>query len=143
MYRFHCIVHSSSTVTHALTYRVHIWTVHRGIFVLDDSLQIRQLVPNLEYFLKLVIIFDDNNIAPCMVADELASFGRICCIYSSCKPTTNMHQLVISQKKDTYQTLVKVEDMQQTRKCNGKKQRIKCTNFTRMDQEYSKTKTCI
>jgi len=61
----------------------------RCILVLNNSLQIWKLVPNFENFLKLMIIFDDYDVALSIVGNVLASIGQICSVDSSCKSTTN------------------------------------------------------
>jgi len=82
-------VQSSSATTYAFTYRVNIWTFHWHVSVLNNGFEIGQLVPDFENFLKLMVIFDNNDVTLGTVGNVLTSIGQICCIYSSCKPTTN------------------------------------------------------
>jgi len=76
-----------SAITIRVAYRVNIVLFCRSIFVLNNGLQLRQLVPHFEDFLKMVIVFDDDNVTLGVVSNVLASIGHIGCIYSSCKPT--------------------------------------------------------
>ena len=87
-------VQSSYFVTCAFTYRVNIRLLDWSISVLNNGLQIRQLVPNFANFLKLMIVFDDYNVAVGVVGDVLASVGQVCGIYSSCETTKNIRTLL-------------------------------------------------
>ena len=87
-------------ITNAFTYRENTWHFHGSIPVLDDSLQVRQLVPDFDNLLKLQVILDDDDVALSIVGHVLARIGRVCRIYTSRKPTTchktaaNLHTTV-------------------------------------------------
>ena len=69
-------------------YRIYviIFLVQRFI-VLYDSSQLRKSVSDFEYFLKLFVGVDDDNVTLGTVGDVPARVRRVCRVHSSCQTT--------------------------------------------------------
>lgn len=60
------------------THRVHVRVVVLGAaLVLYDGLEVRQTIPNLKYLLKLLIVFDDDEVTVGVVGDVVTRFRRV------------------------------------------------------------------